>query len=160
MGSLDKGADLGADADPDNQPLWVIEIPFKDPSFGPPLTISSNETPASLRAQREFQAAVAKATPIVYAPDADYQECLAIALEMEKEAAMEKTMEKTIGNAMASLSISDSTVPNPPPVKKKGKRDAPPPPPPSEPMSEPVPAVAGTKKKRKIVAPPPPPPSE
>jgi hypothetical protein len=147
MGSLDK--------DKDNQPLWVIEIPFKDPSFGPPLTVSSNETPASLRAQREFQAAVAKATPIVYAPDADYQECLAIALEMEKEA----TLEKTIGNAMASLSISDSKT-NPPPVKKKGKRDAPPPPPPSEPMSEPVPAVAGTKKKRKIVAPPPPPPSE
>jgi hypothetical protein len=138
--------------DKDNQPLWVIEIPFKDPRFGPPLTVSSNETPASLRAQREFQAAVAKAIPIVYAPDADYQECLAIALEMEKEAAMEKTIEKTIGNAMASLSISDS---NPPPVKKKGKRDAPPPPPPSEP----VPA-ATTKKKRKIVAPPPPPPCE
>jgi hypothetical protein len=148
MGSLDL----------DNKPLWVIEIPFKDPSFGPPLTVSSNETPASLRAQREFQAAVAKATPIVYAPDADYQECLAIALEMEKEAALEKT----IGNAMASLSIScgptapNPTVPNPPPVKKKGKRDAPPPPPPSEPMSEPP----GTKKKRKLVAPPPPPPCE
>jgi hypothetical protein len=149
MGSLDKGADA------DNQPLWVIEIPFKDPSFGPPLTISSSETPASLRALREFQAAVAKATPIVYAPDADYQECLAIVLEMEKEAAMEKAIEKTIGNAMASLSIGDSNPP-PPPVKKKGKRDAPPPPPPSEPISE----SPGTKKKRKIVAPPPPPPSE
>ncbi len=154
MGSLDQ--------DKDHQPLWVIEIPFKDPSFGPPLTVSSNETPASLRAQREFQAAVAKATPIVYAPDADYQECLAIALEMEKEAALEKAIEKTIGNAMASLSIScgpkapNSTVPNPAPVKKKGKRDAPPPPPPSEP----TPVVTGTKKKRKIVAPPPPPPSE
>ena len=160
MGSLvpDIGTDAGVDKD--HQPLWVIEIPFKDPSFGPPLTVSSNETPASLRALREFQAAVAKAIPIVYAPDADYQECLAIALEMEKEAALEKSIEKTIGNAMASLSISGArTAPNPtalntspPPVKKKGKRDAPPPPPPSEP--------AGTKKKRKIVAPPPPPPSE
>ena len=137
MGSLDK----------DNLPLWVIEIPFKDPSFGPPLTISSNETPASLRAQREFQAAVAKATPIVYAPDADYQECLAIALEMEKEAALEKAIEKTIGNAMASLSISCGPTAPPPPLKKKGKRDAPPPPPPSEP----TPVVTGTKKKRKIL---------
>lgn len=153
MGTLN--TDLGADAD--TQPFWVIEIPFKDPSLGPPLTISSNETPASLRAIREFQAAVAKATPIVYAPDADYQECLAIALEMEKEAALEKT----IGNAMASLSISDaSAAPNPaacnPNTKKKRKIVAPPPPPPSEPTPNPPPI----KKKRKIVAPPPPPPSE
>ena len=125
MDSLDPGSD--------NQPLWTAQLHFKDPSFGPPLTVSSNETPASLRAIRAHQEAVTKAIPIVHPPDADYQECLAIALEMEKETALSQAME--------SLSIT-------PPGSALTPAPAP---------TAPTPA-AGPKKKRKIVLPPPTPP--
>jgi hypothetical protein len=118
-------ADSGACANQDNQPLWTAQLHFKDPSFGPPLTVSSNETPASLRAIRAHQDAVAKAIPIVLPPDADYQECLAIALEMERDAVLVQSV--------ASLTLTPHStqkeIPKESP-KKKRKIVLPPPPPP------------------------------
>lgn len=100
-------------ANKDCEPTWVTHIPFKEGALSPAeralwgdsIQISSAHTPASLRAQREFMDAVAKATPIVVPVDIDYQECLAFALELEAERALEKSME--------TLTIKDSTAAKP-----------------------------------------------
>jgi hypothetical protein len=86
----------------DYEPTWIAHIPFKEGAltpaeralWGDSMQISSAHTPASLRAQREFMDAVAKATPIVVPVDIDYQECLSFGLELEAERALEKSMER------------------------------------------------------------------
>lgn len=129
-------ANKDCSADMDDSPTWVTHIPFKEGTLSPAeralwgdsIQISSAHTPASLRAQREFMDAVAKATPIVVPVDIDYKECLAFALELEAERALEKSME--------TLTIKDSTAAKPKePVAKpkdlakpKKKKHVPPPP--------------------------------
>ena len=115
------------DNDKDNEPTWVTHIPFKEGAltpaeralWGDSTQISSPHTPASLRAQREFMDAVAKATPIVIPVDIDYQECLSYALELEAERALEKSME--------TLSLEPKKNPTATATAKK-KKPLPPPP--------------------------------
>ena len=115
--------------DKDSRPTWVTHIPFKEGAltpaeralWGDSMQISSAHTPASLRAQREFMDAVAKATPIVYPVDIDYQECLSFGLELEAERALEKSME--------TLSLKESAVKSKD-AKATPKKKKPLPPPP------------------------------
>ena len=109
-------------ADKDSRPTWVTHIPFKEGAltpaeralWGDSMQISSAHTPASLRAQREFMDAVAKATPIVYPVDIDYQECLGFGLELEAERALEKSMETLTLNQKNATAKKKKPLPPPP----------------------------------------------
>ncbi len=111
-------------ADEDSNPTWIIRIPFKEGAltpaeralWGDSIQISSPHTPASLRAQHEFKAEVAKAIPIVVPVDIDYKECL---LAYEAERVLEKKMEK--------LTIKDELKPKDATAKPKKKKSTPPP---------------------------------
>jgi len=128
---IDRSADIDSSryANKDCEPTWVTHIPFKEGALSPAeralwgdsIQISSAHTPASLRAQREFMDAVAKAIPIVFPVDIDYQECLAAYEEIQAERALEKSME--------TLTLKDSTAkPKEAAPKAKKKKHVPPPP--------------------------------